>query len=80
MLFRSNAAGEKLSKQTLAQPISISAAGPQLFDALIFLGQKPPPQLRNAALDEMWHWAIANWQLAQISQIKSMLQQTSQPA
>lgn len=75
-----NAAGEKLSKQTLAQPISISAAGPQLFDALIFLGQKPPPELQNAALDEMWHWAIANWQLAQISQAKSMLQQTSQPA
>lgn len=72
-----NAAGEKLSKQTLAQPISISAATPQLslplFNALNFLGQNPPPQLKNAKLDETWQWAITNWQLAQVPAQKSLI-------
>ena len=44
-----NAQGEKLSKQTLAQPISINAAAQQLFNALSFLGQNPPKELQNAA-------------------------------
>lgn len=56
-----NASGEKLSKQTRAK--SIDAAKPQaaLTAALEFLGQQPPAELLHASLDELWRWAIANW-------------------
>ena len=61
-----NIAGEKLSKQTLAEPININLAVHQLFDALHFLGQTPPAELKNAKLDESWHWAIEHWNLAKV--------------
>ena len=72
-----NAQGEKLSKQTLAQPISVSAAAQQLFNALSFLGQNPPTQLQNSALNEIWQWAIVDWQLASIPTEKTYSTTTS---
>jgi glutamyl-Q tRNA(Asp) synthetase len=67
-----NVANEKLSKQTLAQPICINSKNPmrlaehQLFDALSFLGQNPPAEIKNATLAEMWRWAITNWRLSSV--------------
>jgi glutamyl-Q tRNA(Asp) synthetase len=61
-----NAIGEKLSKQTLAAPISLHLAGQQLFSALCFLGQNPPLEMQNATLSEVWRWGFANWSLAKI--------------
>jgi glutamyl-Q tRNA(Asp) synthetase len=61
-----NAAGEKLSKQTHAAPLEISRPGPALFAALKFLGQRPPPELSGAPVDELWQWATENWQLGHI--------------
>jgi glutamyl-Q tRNA(Asp) synthetase len=56
-----NAAGEKLSKQTLAQPLRLDAAKIELFNALSFLGLQPPSLIKNATLDEMWRWAFEHW-------------------
>ncbi|MEQ1598031.1 MAG: tRNA glutamyl-Q(34) synthetase GluQRS [Methylotenera sp.] len=56
-----NDAGEKLSKQTRVQPISMRLPEHQLFDALNFLGQNPPAEIKNATLAEIWRWAITNW-------------------
>lgn len=61
-----NAAGEKLSKQTLAKPIDTGIAGHLIVEALSFLGQKPPLALKNASLAECWHWAIKHWNLANV--------------
>jgi glutamyl-Q tRNA(Asp) synthetase len=61
-----NAAGEKLSKQTLAKPIDTQLAAPLLIGALTFLGQQPPADLAKHALTDIWHWAINNWQLAKV--------------
>lgn len=58
-----NAAGEKLSKQTLAKPIDATLSTQQLFEALQFLGQPAPTNLQFASLAEIWQWAIAHWQL-----------------
>jgi glutamyl-Q tRNA(Asp) synthetase len=52
-----NAAGEKLSKQTGATPLDLGAAPALLLDALRFLGLSPPPDLRGAATPELWDWA-----------------------
>ncbi len=61
-----NAAGEKLSKQTLAKAITPKAAPMLVFEALDFLGQQPPAEMKNATLQEMWRWAIANWKLSNV--------------
>ncbi len=61
-----NAAGEKLSKQTRAAPLDISRPGPALLAALEFLGQRPPLELRGAAVPEIWTWAWGNWQLGRV--------------
>lgn len=61
-----NAAGEKLSKQTLAGPVDAARPVPQLYSALRFLGQSPPEDLAGCALGEFWVWAIAHWSLARV--------------
>jgi len=57
-----NAQGEKLSKQTLAQPVESSNSTSTLFDALVFLRQQPPAELRLSTIKQILVWAIANWQ------------------
>ena len=69
----SNAAGEKLSKQTLAQPVAMRLPQHQLFDALNFLGQQPPQAIKNATLGEAWRWAIANWGVLQVPKQKTII-------
>ncbi|MDO8811398.1 MAG: tRNA glutamyl-Q(34) synthetase GluQRS [Gallionella sp.] len=56
-----NAQGEKLSKQTLAQPVEKYNAAATLFDALIFLHQQPPVELQSGNVEQILNWAIANW-------------------
>jgi len=57
-----NSQGEKLSKQTLAQPVGNNNPASTLFDALVFLRQQPPAELRLGTIEEILGWAIANWQ------------------
>ncbi len=59
-----NAAGEKLSKQTLAPAINPAQVAQELRLALCRLGQLPPPECQTAA--ELWQWALANWSLASV--------------
>ncbi|KMN47722.1 glutamyl-Q tRNA(Asp) ligase [Chromobacterium violaceum] len=59
-----NAAGEKLSKQTLAPAISTRDAARQLREALAWLGHVPPADC--GSLDELWPWAVANWSLSRV--------------
>jgi glutamyl-Q tRNA(Asp) synthetase len=66
-----NAAGEKLSKQTLAAPLMNQKAAYNLFDALQFLGQTPPPSLQYETLENIWQWAVSHWQLAKVANRKS---------
>lgn len=61
-----NAAGEKLSKQSRAGALDPARPVPALWAALRFLGQAPPPQLRDADRDALWNWALAHWQLARV--------------
>lgn len=62
-----NAAGEKLSKQTLAPPLQMHEAKTQLLNALTFLNQSPPDALKKASIDDIWQWAITNWQITRLS-------------
>ncbi len=58
-----NAEGEKLSKQTNAEPIELANALPQLVKALYFLGQNPPLEILEGDLSSFWQWARENWQI-----------------
>lgn len=61
-----NAAGEKLSKQTLARAIDAHPPQAALLAALRFLGQNPPDALTRAPLAELWQWAHAHWTIATV--------------
>ncbi|HEY5292391.1 MAG TPA: tRNA glutamyl-Q(34) synthetase GluQRS [Burkholderiales bacterium] len=67
-----NAAGEKLSKQTLAAPVDERNPVPALAQVMDFLGQDPPAQLRRAPLAEFWRWAIAHWDATHIPRRRSL--------
>lgn len=67
-----NAAGEKLSKQTLADPLNDNDPVPALWQALDFLGQHPPLDLCGRSLSELWQWALHNWSLANIPRHRSL--------
>ncbi len=56
-----NARGEKLSKQTGAPPLDLGAPGRELWRALAFLGQGPPPELAGAPPGTLLEWALARW-------------------
>jgi len=56
-----NERGEKLSKQTLAQPVGKKNAASTLFDVLVFLRQQPPTELQHDSSEQILAWAISNW-------------------
>lgn len=62
-----NAWGEKLSKQTLAEPVTKHNPASTLFKALAFLRQNPPAELRSATTEEMLAWAAENWKPERLS-------------
>jgi glutamyl-Q tRNA(Asp) synthetase len=64
-----NAAGEKLSKQTLARAIDEDSPSRMLTAALGFLGQSPPDKLNGASVREVWAWALGNWEMARVPRV-----------
>lgn len=67
-----NAQGEKLSKQTLAEPIRKAQVVATLFQALCHLQQLPHPQLAQASVNELLDSAIANWQPERLSGLQTV--------
>ena len=61
-----NAAGEKLSKQTGAPALDPSHPAPALVAGLHFLGQPAPAELERAPARTVLEWAAANWDRARI--------------
>ena len=66
-----NAAGEKLSKQTRAQPVDYARPLSALLPVLRFLGQQPPHALTTASIIDFWDWAIANWRINRVPRMRS---------
>ena len=61
-----NAAGEKLSKQTLARAVDEAEPSRLLVDVLDFLGQQPPADLAASGLAAVWAWGLANWSMDKV--------------
>lgn len=56
-----NAAGEKLSKQTLAAPVDVSHPVATLTRVLDFLQQRPPENTAASSVTTLLDWAITHW-------------------
>jgi glutamyl-Q tRNA(Asp) synthetase len=61
-----NAAGQKLSKQTLAPALPERGRGAVLAQALAALGHPPPAELEGAEPAELLAWASAHWQIENV--------------
>jgi glutamyl-Q tRNA(Asp) synthetase len=68
-----NIAGEKLSKQTLAEALGLSQPCPALWQALDFLGQQPPQSLAKENLADLWKWAVAHWHIDRIPKRRAIV-------
>jgi glutamyl-Q tRNA(Asp) synthetase len=67
-----NQQGEKLSKQTLAQAISPKDSSKNLYQALNFLGQRPPIDLANEKSEQILNWAMNHWNIDQVPKQKNI--------
>jgi glutamyl-Q tRNA(Asp) synthetase len=61
-----NAAGQKLSKQTLAPALSLTDQSEALARALSALGHPPPADLHGARPAELLVWASAHWHIEDV--------------
>lgn len=61
-----NAAGQKLSKQTLAPALPEREQGAVIAQALATLGHRPPAELAGAGPAELLAWASAHWQIGAV--------------
>lgn len=58
--------GHKLSKHTGAPALDLVRPGPALWEALHFLGQSPPSDLRRAPPPMIMAWALTHWRFASV--------------
>ena len=63
-----NQHGQKLSKQNQAPALDDRQAPTNIYNALLFLQQSPPFELAKETVDTQLHWALAHWQLDEVSQ------------
>ncbi|MDR2925792.1 MAG: tRNA glutamyl-Q(34) synthetase GluQRS [Azoarcus sp.] len=64
-----NAAGEKLSKQTQARAVDEESSSRMLVAALDFLGQNPDAELGGASVRDIWAWALGNWKMERVPRV-----------
>lgn len=55
--------GKKLSKQNASPAISLQNKRKSLLSALDFLGQKPPALDNFSSVNDIWQWAVQNWDI-----------------
>lgn len=67
--------GQKLSKQNHAKAIDSKLASRNLWQGLLFLGQKPPADLADAAADELLAWAVGHWQRSSVCGLSHLHQE-----
>ncbi|HSR63228.1 MAG TPA: tRNA glutamyl-Q(34) synthetase GluQRS [Gammaproteobacteria bacterium] len=56
--------GRKISKQNNAPGIDVAQGARVLTNALAFLGQKPDPQLADAAVSDVIRWGLDHWDVS----------------
>ena len=67
-----SAAGEKLSKQTLATPVDTAQPVVTLFGVLDSLRQHPPAELARSDLNTLWDWALQHWDAGKLRGVATL--------
>ena len=67
-----DANGIKLSKSTGAAGVDACQPAREVWRALQFLRQGPPPELRREPVAALWEWAIENWQALPLAGLRQM--------
>ncbi|MEA1889161.1 MAG: tRNA glutamyl-Q(34) synthetase GluQRS [Pseudomonadota bacterium] len=67
-----NAKGEKLSKQTGADAVSMNDPARTLFRTLQDLGQAPPSDLEASSVEDVLEWGADNWDLKMVPAGKTL--------
>ncbi|HVY06185.1 MAG TPA: tRNA glutamyl-Q(34) synthetase GluQRS [Burkholderiales bacterium] len=73
-----NAAGEKLSKQTLAAAVDPADATVVLAEVLAFLDHAPPADVRRDGIATLWKWARDNWRRERLPHVSGLPADTGQ--
>jgi glutamyl-Q tRNA(Asp) synthetase len=68
-----DASGVKLSKSDDAAAIAGASPAATLVEVLVFLGQRPPEGLKNAAARDVLGWALEHWQPSRLSGMRTMM-------
>jgi len=58
-----NSDGSKISKSEGAAKIDVKNKEKHLYSALKFLGQQPPADLVDGCVEDIWQWAITQWNI-----------------
>lgn len=66
--------GNKLSKQNHAPALARDERSQALWQALAFLGQCPPPELKAGSVDEIIAWGITHWRLERVPRQQKIAQ------
>jgi len=69
-----NAAGEKLSKQTLAPALDVAHPEAQLWQVLTLLQHAPPQTMQHAPVAELLQWAVACWDPLRLPRVRTLEQ------
>jgi glutamyl-Q tRNA(Asp) synthetase len=67
-----NSLGQKLSKQHHAKPIDLTNPALTLYQALIYLQQKPPVELSKQAPADILEWAVNNWKIHNLHDLQQL--------
>ncbi len=67
-----NAAGEKLSKQTLAVAVAPADGSAILARAMAFLGHTVPAEIQDLPVADFWRWAIADWSITRVPRVRAI--------
>ena len=70
-------AGKKISKSEQATKVDIKNKEKLLVNALSFLGQQPPKDLRKSQLIDIWLWAIEHWNINKVPKAESVSMKNS---
>ncbi len=68
-----HANGDKFSKLTGAPGIPLQRVEQTLLEAMTALDLRPPPELAQATLQDIWNWARENWLIGKLSGLKSII-------
>jgi glutamyl-Q tRNA(Asp) synthetase len=67
-----DANGNKISKSEGAAKVDIKNKEKLIYEVLEFLGQKPPADLSDSTIIDIWKWAVENWDISLVPATKNI--------